>query len=455
MEKELFEDYEIKNWEFTPRLFKFFGAGLVLAFGTIFAFGQFNLMQSKACDNAIVGTFCRVLDAAYVASIFAGNEDEWSNADYEKTKIEDADITYIDVSAEEPQLQYPEGYFAIANPEEFAQNQNPNDVMGMPFPNSAFPNSTFQSTPNSNSGTDLLNQQQVLPPQNNDVIKGEIPKSPFSFEDDKTSPTAKSTPYRNLPRSDYPPLSKKRAGKTPRFSNDSPKNLPPDEELANANTDVKTKPEPSPSPGDAVGAVNQFNEKFTKKPLVDFADDIIVKTDGSNKIDLTKPFMVEMQGVLDKDGKLDTKKSRFVDDEGDPNMVNVAKAAIEAVNNSGLLGYLRDQGVEKVTFTLVQDDKQLTAIIKGDQPSEEKARTVSSGINGLIGIAKLTNRDDDLKKLMNAAKFTTEGKSFVMNFALPKEEAHKLIDKKLQEARIKKSQMTGGDVSTNINAKAK
>lgn len=453
-EKELFEDYEIKSWEFTPRLFKMFGAGTLVAFATVFVFGQFNLAQTKACDNAIVGTFCQVLDAAYVAATFSQEDGEWTSKDYEKETIADADITYVDVSAVEPPLNYPEGYFALANPEQYAQTQSPlGDVMGQPFPSDpSFPGTSFPNStaPNPMSGTDLLNKPAELPKQNDNAVKGEIPDSPFSIGDE--SSVAKTMPKRSPSGA---PSRRRNTSKVPR-----PEKSPtPDEsELANAKTnkdDKEPQPETSPTPTDPASAIGQFNEKFNKRPLQDFADDIIVKTDGTDKIDLTKPFMVEMQGVLDKDGKLDTKKSRFIDDDGDPNMINVAKAAIEAVNNSGLLSYLRDQGVEKINFVLIQDDKQLTAVIKGGLPNENEAKKVSSGINALIGIAKFTNRDADLKTLMDAAKFTTEKKDFVMNFALPKQDAHKLIDKKLQEARIKKSQNSSGEVSSNTNAQAK
>lgn len=455
-EKELFEDYEIKNWEFTPRLFKVFGAGTLVAFLTVFAFGQFNLMQSKACDNAIVGTFCQVLDAAYIATTFAQQDGEWASRDYDKETIQDADVTFVDVSAVEPPLQYPEGYFALANPEQYAQNQpmeNPTgDIMGQPFPTSPnFPTTTFPSA-NPSSGADLLNKPAELPKQNDNAIKGDVPDDLFSIGEDK--PPVMKPKYN--PPSGAP--TRRRPSKATKLPNSSPK-LPTDDELAgnnsNSNSTTSAKPEASATPVDPLSAVSQFNEKFNKKPLQDFADDVIIKTDGTNKIDLTKPFMVEMQGVLDKDGKLDMKKSRFVDFDGDENMIMVAKSAIEAVNNSGLLSYLRDQGVEKVSFVLVQNDKELTAVIKGNLPTEEKARTVSSGISTLLSVAKLTNRDEDLKTLMNAAKFTTEKKDFVMNFVLPKTDAHKLIDKKLQEARIKKSQNTGADVSSNANAKAR
>lgn len=460
-EKELFEDYEIKNWEFTPRLFKMFGVGTLVTFFSVFAFGQFNLMQSKACENAIVGTFCQVLDAAYVASTFAGEDAEWTSKDYVKDTIDDADVTFVDISAIEPPLKYPEGYFAIANPEEFAQMQNASgDVMGMPFPNdagfpSSFPNSPFPSTTTAvppPSATDMLNKPAELPKQNDSAVKGAVPDLPFSIGDDATASIVKPSPSRNTPS--YVPPRRRPGSRTPRNTN-RPNRTPSEDTLAGTNTNTNSStPEPSSTPPDPLSAIGDFNAKFNKKPLVDFADIVIAKTDGAEKIDLTKPFMVEMQGVLDKAGKLDLKRTRFIDDDGDQKMIDVAKAAIEAVNNSGLLSYLRDQGVEKITFVLEQNDKDLTAVIRGELPNESRAKSVSSGLRALIAVAKISNRDDDVKRLIEAANLANEDKNFVMNFALPKDEAHKMINKKLQEAKIKKSQDSSG-LSSNTNAQAK
>ena len=60
---------------------------------------------------------------AYVGTVLFGTEREYADVTYEKTELGDADITYIDVSGDTPPLTYPEGYFQIANPVQYAMLQ--------------------------------------------------------------------------------------------------------------------------------------------------------------------------------------------------------------------------------------------------------------------------------------------------------------------------------------------
>jgi hypothetical protein len=162
-----------------------------------------------------------------------------------------------------------------------------------------------------------------------------------------------------------------------------------------------------------------------------------------DKVDLKQNFKVELNGTLTPEGKFDPEKTKFIPTkpEGDPKMVEVAKNAIKALGDSTLFVYLKDLGVEKVNIVLVQDEKQISAIIRSSQPTEEKARSVKSGFNLIIGFAKTNTQDDaEVQALLKGVKFNSDGKNFIINFEMPKDEAHQLIDKKLEEARQKKSQ---------------
>ena len=188
--------------------------------------------------------------------------------------------------------------------------------------------------------------------------------------------------------------------------------------------------------------------KPNKKPLEDFVDEILEKrADKQSKqsnLDLTKSFKVKGLGVLTEDGKLDPKKSGFLklkdEEEGDKEMVDIAKSAIEAIGASGLFYYLKSLGVDKVDFTLIQDDKQIYAVISSFQKDEIRAKTISSGFNNLLSIAKLTVKEDELKTLLNSVKVEPQGKNFVLNFNIDKPTAQKMIEKKLQEIEAKKKE---------------
>lgn len=440
-EKELFESYEIKNWNITPRIYKIIGAAAVFHILTIAFIAQTNLLTKKGCDSPFVSQICQVLDMVYVGSLLAGTDTDFVSKEYENTELADADITFIDATGETPPLEYPAGYFEIANPEDYAMMQN----MDFPMDNSipGFPpiNPTVQNN------TDLMNTPQVVPTPNDNAIKGQIPDSPFSFGGANPIP--------------YTPPKRIKTPKMPKVKNTSPSKLPDlggdtiaenvnKEAEKDANKEAVKKIQP---PVDSE-AVTDFRPN--KKPLEDFADEILAKrADKDKKLDLTKSFKVVMSGVLTKDGKLDPKKSGYVklkdEEQGDQEMVDIAKDAIEAVNNSGLFYYLKTLGVDKVDFTLIQDDKQIYAVISSSQKDENKAKTISSGFNNLLSLAKLTVQEEELKTLLNSAKVEPEGKNFILNFKIEKPIAQKMIEQKLREAEAKAKEKQPNSAAQNTN----
>ena len=446
--KELFESYEIKSWELSPRIYKILGASVMVNLLFVFVAGQTNLTK-KGCDSPFVSHICQVLDTVYIGSTMLGTDDEYVSKEYVKNELEDADITYIDVSNDTPPLKYPEGYFAIANPNEFAAMQNP-DFSTMPMDMSGFP-----SNPSISNGTDLMNTPQVVPTPNDSAVKGTIPDSPFSFGSGDSAvktPSYKGGKIRNYNT------------RLPKIKNESPKTLPSDDELAGKTKDKDSKDKTEEKQPDAnqppVGSDAVTAVEINKKPLEDFAETVLEKTSAENKkkIDLTKPFMVVMDGVISKDGKFVRAKSKYVKSAGDQEMIDVAKEAIEAIGNSGLLGFLRNLDVEKINFTLVQDDKQIYAIIASDQKSPERANTLTSGFNGLLKSAYLLDSTgmkklgDDEKVLLNSAKTSSKDKQFILNFAMPKKDAHDMINRNLQKEAKKRAEKNNQPNSTAQNA---
>ena len=433
-EAELFEKYEVKNWNFTPRFYKIAAFSAIFNILALGVFTQGNLLTTRGCDSPMVSKVCQVLDTIYVGSTLFGADKEFASKDYDPTRIEDADITYIDVSGETPPLNYPEGYFALANPEEFALRQqqmmmngeNPGGFEMPPSGSIPFPGgSTIPGIPSTqpplSTTPDLMNTKPVLPKQNRNPVIGNLPKSTSG------NPIGGNT-YRNFPKV------KNRPGKG--FPNESPKDLPKLDEETAENKPEKEKEQPKQPD---VKSLPVAEDIINKKPLQDFGDDVLTKVE-AKQVDLTKAFMVVMQGTITKDGKFDPKKSGYLKSDGNQEMIDVAKSAIEAIGDSGILTYLQKFDVEKINFTLVQDDKQIYAIITSDQKSESKAKTVSSGLNTAISIGKATVKEEDTLALLNAAKVENKGKSFVLNFKLDKNIAQELINRQLQKAQAKRQQ---------------
>ena len=175
-EKELFQDYELTSWELSPRIYKILGiAAAVHLFGFI-VLGQFDLLGTKACDSPYVGKVCQVLDAAYVGSVLLGTETEFSSRDYDKTEINEADVTWVDVGN---QFNYPSGYFSISNPapEMIDPTMMPTDpTTGMPMTN-------MPEIPGITTSPSTLdpNQPAVLPTPNPNAVQNGFPSSPFNF----------------------------------------------------------------------------------------------------------------------------------------------------------------------------------------------------------------------------------------------------------------------------------
>lgn len=428
-EPELFERYEIKNWNYSPRLYKILAASAVFNILALLVFAQTNLLTTKGCDSPLVNRVCQVLDTVYVSTVLFGTDAEFVIKDYEKTELENADITYIDVSGETPPLNYPEGYFALANPEEFAMKQmmmeNPAGFVMPPTGSVPFP----MNLPSS-SGTDLMNVTPNLPAPNNNAVIGELPTSPFGSNPIGKNPTLPRN--RKFPRVRLP--------RPPKLNDQSPRKLPDldDETAKNEEEEKKDEKEPEAKQPD-ITSLPIAEEIINKKPLQDFGDVVLDKV-AAKKVDLSKPFSISMYGTITKDGKFDKTKSGYTKRDGDQEMIEVAKDAIEAIGDSGILTYLQQLGVETVNFELVQDDKQFYAVITSDQKSDSKAKSVSSGLNFAINIGKKTVKEADTLALLNAAKVESKGKNFVLNFKLDKPIAQDLIKRQLDKAQAKRQQ---------------
>lgn len=426
-EHELFEHYEVKNWEITPRLYKFLGASVIINSLIFFSFAQFNLLNAKGCDTPYFGIVCQALDSAYIVSTFLGKGTESASFAYDKTEIEDLEVvTLIDKT---DVLEYPPGYFALANPEQ-TSGDSLNEIGVLPTVND--PNG---STSSPTLGNDLSAKTQVTPTPNPNIGNDDIPDSLIRIDGDSPSTGSKRTPSRTPTR--------KPVRNNP-MSNDSPRTLPGGDAVAKATPKPTPSATPTPSAEDLAKQKDEFNNKFNKKPLQDFAEGVMAKVDSpkpEDKVDLKQSFTVILDGYLTEKGTFDATKTRFLKGEGNEQMVNVAKKAIEAVGDSTIFSYLQALGVDRVSITLVQDDKNITAKVVSSQPNAENAKTVSSGFRGLILLAQMNTKDDEeVQTLLKGVKFNADGKSFVINFELPKDQAHQLIDKKLQEARQKKLQ---------------
>lgn len=408
-EIEFLKNYEIKNWEFSPRIYKILAASAIFNILLLLVFVQTNILQARACDSPWVNRVCQVLDTVYVGSQILGADTEFASLPYEKTEIEDAEIVWIDQTGTEP-LNYPEGYFALANPESQFQTVMQDSMPG---------NTEFQNLTPPSGNFPAPAPMPVIPPSSSTLPPQQLPpaaSNPITIPD---NPIGDSS----IPK-------ESRKGKK-----NKPENKKPEEtETAKTETEKETEAKQP-----EISSLPVAEDIINKKPLQDFSIGVLEKV-SKQEVDLTKPFSVVMFGTITKEGKFDRNKSAYLKSGGDPAMVNVAKSAIEAVGDSGLLTYLKNQGVDTIKFELVQDDKQIYAIITSTHPSKEKASSVSSALNFAIEIGKKTVKEEDTLTLLNAATVESKDKNFILNFNMEKPIAHEMIKRQLQKAEEKRKQ---------------
>src|ERR1700682_950570 len=86
-EGDLFNKYEIKNWELGPRIYKIFVISALANMLALLFVAQTSLLTMKGCDSPLVGSVCQVLDTVYMGSLLFGTDRQYVDQAYEKTDL--------------------------------------------------------------------------------------------------------------------------------------------------------------------------------------------------------------------------------------------------------------------------------------------------------------------------------------------------------------------------------
>ena len=415
-EGDLFHNYEIRNWDLGPRIYRILAMSAVFNLAVLGFIAQTDLLTRKGCDSPWAGRVCQVLDMAYVGTMLFGTERDFVDQEYEKIDLGDAEITFIDANLVAPPMDYPEGYFQIANPEQFAMLKQMQENGGLTSGFSPLP-------PPVSSGSDLLAKAPELPKPNNDAVVGPLPDSPFSV-----SGGSDTSPKRFGTGRDR----KKPATNT---------NTEPDETVAQNNSNTNANSEP-PISSDPLSSV-----EINKRPIADLGNSInALKEKGP--LNLESEFSVSGKGRLDKNGRLDPKTFRYGPVTGqDENVVNIVKESIEALNEAGYLAYIKDIVGKELGFILAQNTENLEATFQTDLDNDSLAKQRKSSLDLLISIAKsrkqgvnASQNDKDDLLLLDGVQTEVVGKTLRIKFIIPKAVAHPMIQRKLAEqaAEVKK-----------------
>lgn len=414
-EGDLFYHYEVGRWQLNNRIYTILAIATVINFAFFGILAQTNVLTARGCDSPFVGRVCQVLDMAYVGTMLYGTDREYVDAAYDKIDLDDAEVVWIDQTGVPAQLEYPEGYFQIANPEQFAQQQAM--LNGAPA-NDGFDSGAFTPlTPPVQSGSSLIDTPAIAPKRNPKARPDKLPDSPFDLSEVNGDSSADANPDKDK-------------------SNVNSNKKPNEDQTANANTQRPEQPK-----SDTIDAI-----EINKRPVADLGNtvnELIAK----NELDLQTPFIGSAKGKLNKDGRIDPKSLKLQIESPDKDMQTVVRDGILAIDAAGYLKYLSAISGRDFDLLLKQDDTNISATVQSEMESETRARSIKSSLDLALSIAKAKKQGEDADQddkddltLLEGAKVEAVGKRVVITFTVPKEVALPMIQRKLAEqaAEMKK-----------------
>lgn len=264
----------------------------------------------------------------------------------------------------------------------------------------------------------LMDQQGILPPQEYPVMP---PFTPASVPAVIPIPSPSVTPTPSLP----PIAGNTGDGKAP---DSKPSPDKPDEkaiEQAQKELEAASKKTGIDLPED--GTIN----KAPFKDLATYANGLREQ----GKLDFDKPFEVTIDSSLDADGKL--VKPKVSSSAGDENLVELGKRLVAAMNDSGVLFYLKkineDKPGTKVVFTIKQDGNEVMATIESEVSSASSARKLSGGFAFLLAAGAKSRAGKDEEPLIKNTKVSADGAKIIFNLKLPRQEAVDIVKKGMAE----------------------
>lgn len=184
------------------------------------------------------------------------------------------------------------------------------------------------------------------------------------------------------------------------------------------------------------GQENSNGLEVNKKPLKDLGESVKGK-----KIDWTKPFLVEMESSLTKEGKFEKEKTKLIKSEGDAELVEVVKQAFAAVGDSGWLGYLGAQGIKQLKISAAQNSENFSVSIVSEQPTVALANSVSSRLKAIINTSLMVHKNgikklgDDEIKLLEATRADAQEKTVNLNISLSASDFQEIVKRRINESK--------------------
>lgn len=154
----------------------------------------------------------------------------------------------------------------------------------------------------------------------------------------------------------------------------------------------------------------------------------------AKKLDLNQSFEISIEATLDKNGKL--VKPVVARKSGDEVLTDLGKELVSAMNDSGVLFYLKkineDKPGTKVTFTIKQDGPDVSAIVETEVSSPDSANKLSRGFGVMLLAGAVSRKGHDEEILLKNTKVTAEGSKVIFKLSMAHEEVVKIVQKGME-----------------------
>jgi hypothetical protein len=123
---------------------------------------------------------------------------------------------------------------------------------------------------------------------------------------------------------------------------------------------------------------------------------------------------------------------------GDAVLIDLGSKLVSAMNDSGVLYYLKkinqDKPGTKVVFTIKQDGSEVTATVTSEVSTPESARQLASGFRVLMVAGAETRKGHDEEVLLRSTNVSADGKSVVFKLKMAHKEVVDIVRKGMADS---------------------
>ena len=213
---------------------------------------------------------------------------------------------------------------------------------------------------------------------------------------------------------------------------------------SSADKGTEPKPTPSATPDKSVELAQKELEAASKKTGIDLPEEGAINKapfkdlaayattlKDAGKLDFNKSFEVSIDTSLNSDGKL--VKANVSRKAGDDTLVDLGKRLVEAMNESGVLFYLKkineDKPGTKVIFTIKQDGNDVVATVESEASSADSANKLSRGFGLMLLAGAASRKGHDEEILLKSTKVSADNDRVVFKLTMAHKDVVEIVKK--------------------------